>query len=432
MLPTFRIGERAKLDVQSTVAGDFPQKSSLDDLAIFGGPPLFREQLHVGRPTVSDHEELLKRVRGVLESGWLSNDGPQVREFERRIAEIVGVHHCISMCNATTALQVVARAAKLTGEVIVPSFTFVATAHALQWQGIEPVFCDIDETFCLDPKRIEELITPRTSAIIGVHLWGQTCNVEALTEICRRHNLVLLFDAAHAFGSSRNGVMVGRFGRAEVFSFHATKFMNTFEGGAVVTDDMELANSCRAMRNFGFTGEDEVSSLGINGKMHEVEAAMGLASLDHVEEIIATNKNNYLEYRKGLEGIPGVALIQYDEKNQNNYQYVVIEIGEVARVGRDTLHTLLQTEGILVRRYFYPGCHRMEPYRSLYPGIENRLPRTEHACAHLLCLPTGKAVGLAQIRTVCALLRFVVENGSEMQARLKRPLSTVAASGNSQ
>jgi dTDP-4-amino-4,6-dideoxygalactose transaminase len=205
--------------------------------------------------------------------------------------------------------------------------------------------------------------------------------------------------------------------------------VNTFEGGAVVTDDSEFADSCRAMRNFGFSGEDEVSALGINGKMNEIEAVMGLVSLDHIEEIIAANRNNYLEYRGGLNGIPGVTLIEYEEKNRNNYQYVIIEIGEDARVGRDMLHTLLQTEGILVRRYFYPGCHRMEPYRSLYPGTEHRLPRTEHACASMLCLPTGMAIGLDQIRAICAFLRFVVENGTEIQTRWKRPFHSVAASG---
>lgn len=413
----------------SSATGSLPQKLSLDELAIFGGTPLFREYLHVGRPNVCNQAELMAGIRDVLETRWLTNNGPRVQEFERRIAKISGVRHCVAMCNGTTALEIAVRAAKLTGEVIVPSFTFVATAHVLQWMGIRPMFCDIDENFCLAPERVEELITPRTTGIIGVHLWGHTCNVEALTAICSRHHLALLFDAAHAFGCSRDGAMVGGFGRAEVFSFHATKFVNTFEGGAVVTDDSEFADSCRAMRNFGFSGEDEVSALGINGKMNEIEAVMGLVSLDHIEEIIAANRNNYLEYRRGLDGIPGVTLIEYEENNRNNYQYVVIEIGEDARVGREMLHTLLQTEGILVRRYFYPGCHRMEPYRSLYPGTEHRLPRTEHACASMLCLPTGMAIGLDQIRTICAFLRFVVENGTEIQTRWKRPFHSVAASG---
>lgn len=420
------------MNAHSTAAAKQSQKTSVDELAIFGGTPLFREYLHVGRPNVCSQEEILAGMRDVLEARWLTNNGPRVREFERRIAKISRVKHCVAMCNGTTALEIAIRAAKLTGEVIVPSFTFVATAHVLQWMGITPIFCDIDKNFCLDPERVEELITPRTTGIIGVHLWGQTCNVEALSAICERRHLALLFDAAHAFGCSRDGVMVGGFGRAEVFSFHATKFVNTFEGGAVVTDDDEFADSCRAMRNFGFSGEDEVSSLGINGKMNEIEAVMGLVSLDHIDEIIATNRSNYLEYRKGLGGIPGVTLINYEEKNRNNYQYIAIEIGKSAGVSREILHTLLQTEGILVRRYFYPGCHRMEPYRSLYPGTEHHLPQTERACAHMLCLPTGTAIGLEEIRTICAFLNFAVENSAEIQARWNRPFPAAADSGSAQ
>jgi len=403
---------------QST-SDNLPAKASLDDLAIFGGAPLFCEPLHVGRPNVCGGEQLLERLREVLKSRWLTNDGQQVREFEQRIAETIGVRHCVAMCNATTGLQIAIRAAKLSGEVIVPSFTFVATAHALQWQGITPVFADIDETYCLDPGRIEELITPRTSGIIGVHLWGHTCNVEALNAICERHNLSLLFDSAHAFGCTRHGVMVGRFGRAEVFSFHATKFLNTFEGGAVTTDDDELASSCRAMRNFGFSGEDEVSSLGINGKMNEIEAVMGLTSLDHMEGIIETNRNNYLQYREELEGIPGLNLMSYSENEKNNFQYIVVEIEKDAGITRDLLHDLFHAEGILVRRYFYPGCHRMEPYRSLYPIVPNALPETERACSSVLCLPTGTAVAAKEIRSICALLRYAILNRARVLARWK-------------
>ena len=396
---------------------------------MFGGPVLFPRQLHVGRPNVPDAEPLLQRLRDVLDRRWLTNDGPEVREFERQVAKISGVRHCIAMCNGTTALQIAIRAAGLTGDVIVPSFSFAATAHALQWQAITPVFCDIDETFCIDPRRVEELITPRTTGIIGVHLWGRTCNVEALTDICRRYNLVLLFDAAHAFGCSRSGIMVGRFGRAEVFSFHATKFLNTFEGGAVVTNDDGFAEACRAMRNFGFSGEDGVSTLGINGKMNEFEAVMGLISLEHMQEIIATNRNNYLQYQRELEDIPGVSLIGYDENERNNFQYITIEITEDTGISRDCLHALLQAEGILARRYFHPGCHRMEPYRSLYPRAAQFLPQTERACARMLCLPTGTGVGAEQISTICALLRYVVRNHIAISARWNQLSVAVAAPG---
>ena len=282
-------------------------KSSTDDLATFGGAPLFSEFIHVGRPNVPDTEGLLKRIRRVLERRWLTNDGPEEQEFERQVANLCGVRHCVAMCNGTAALEIAIHAAGLGGEVIVPSFTFVATAHALQWQGIQPVFCDIDEKFCLDPFEVEKLITPRTTGVIGVHIWGQACNVESLTDVCRHHNLSLLFDAAHAFACTHKGKMIGGFGRAEILSFHATKFVNTLEGGAVVTNDDEFADRCRSMRNFGFSGEDLVTALGINGKMNEFEAVMGLASLDQMEAvhrcepgatILSTTKSSqrFLEY----------------------------------------------------------------------------------------------------------------------------------------
>src|SRR5436189_3835480 len=188
----------------------------------------------------------MARIEDLLDRRWLSNNGPYVQEFEERLADFIGVKHCVAMCNATVALEIVIRALGLEGEVIVPSFTFIATAHALQWQEITPVFCDIDpRTHNLDVAKVEEALTPRTSGIIGVHLWGRACNVEALTEIAERRGLKLIFDAAHALGCSHGGVMIGGFGDAEVFSFHATKFFNTFEGGTVVTDDDGLATRIR-------------------------------------------------------------------------------------------------------------------------------------------------------------------------------------------
>ncbi len=201
---------------------------NLDTLAIFGGAPALDAVRHVGRPNIGDRRRLLERFNDLLDRRWLTNAGPYVQEFEQKLAALMGVEHCVAMCNGTVALEIAVRAAGLTGEVIVPSFTFVATAHALQWQEITPVFCDIDPTsYCLDPRRVEAMITPRTTGIIGVHLWGRPCDVDALTEIASRHRLKLLFDAAHAFGCSYKGRSVGGFGDAEVLSFHATKFFTT-------------------------------------------------------------------------------------------------------------------------------------------------------------------------------------------------------------
>jgi dTDP-4-amino-4,6-dideoxygalactose transaminase len=395
-------------------------KLTVDDLAIFGGLPSFSEKLYVGRPNIDGKERLLDRIKDMLDRKWLSNGGPYVQEFERRIADLVGVRHCIAMCNATLALEIAIRAAGLSGEVIVPSFTFIATAHALQWQEITPVFCDIDpSTHNIDPYRIERMITPRTTGIIGVHLWGQPCDIEALGEIARRRNLKLLFDAAQAFGSSYKGRMIGNFGNAEVFSFHATKFLNTFEGGAVVTNDDELAGKVRLMKNFGFADYDEVVHIGTNGKMNEASGAMGLTSLDSMDKFIAVNYHNYSQYKEQLAGIPGIRLLAYDETEKRNFHYIVMQIDEdVANISRDQLQSILWAENILARRYFYPGCHRMEPYRSYFPHAGLLLPNTERLAGQVLCLPTGTAVGPDDINKICQVIRLAIDNSNAIKERV--------------
>jgi dTDP-4-amino-4,6-dideoxygalactose transaminase len=395
-------------------------KEAVTDLAIFGGPASFAAPLHVGRPNIGDRAAFLERVNDLLDRRWLTNHGPYAEEFEREIAQSVGARHCIAVCNATVALEIATRACGLSGEVIVPSFTFVATAHALQWQQITPVFCDIDpETANLDPARVETLITPRTTGILGVHVWGRPCDVDGLSEIARRHGLRLLFDAAHAYGCSRGGIRVGNFGDAEVFSFHATKFVNSFEGGAIVTNDDELAAKIRLMTNFGFIDYDQTVSVGTNGKMSEVSAAMGLTSLEHVDDFIGANARNYASYRADLANIPGISLISFDEQERCNFQYVVLEIDEEYVLSRDELLHVLWAENVLARRYFYPACHRMEPYRSLYPHAGLLLPHTERMTSRVLQLPTGTAVGAAEIGKICSLIRWTGKHADEVRSRLE-------------
>jgi dTDP-4-amino-4,6-dideoxygalactose transaminase len=395
-------------------------KTSLSDLAIFGGTPAFERQLHVGCPNIGDRRQLLTRINRILDDHWLTNNGACVQEFEARVADYLAVKHCIAMCNATVALEIAIRALGLSGEVIIPSFTFVATAHALQWQGITPVFCDIHPgSHSIDPSRIEELITPRTTGIIGVHLWGEPCDVEALTTIARQNRVHLMFDAAHAFGCSHQKRPIGNFGEAEVFSFHATKVINTFEGGAVVTNDDHLAAKIRLLNNFGFSGFDNVIELGTNGKMNEVSAAMGLSSLDSLNDFVEKNRRNYQQYRDDLSNLPGVELFKYNESEKRNYQYVVLEIDEEkAGVSRDSLMKILWDENVLARRYFYPGCHRMEPYRSDFPDAGLVLPETEALSNRILLLPNGTAVSSDQITTVTGIVRLVMNNAREISRRL--------------
>lgn len=395
-------------------------KAGIDELAMFGGKPLFAEALHVGRPNIGNRQKFATRVADILDRRWLTNGGQYVKELEQRIAELVGVKHCIAMCNATVALEIAIRALGLTGEVIVPSFTFIATAHALQWQQIVPVFCDIDPaTHNIDPRRVEELITPRTSGIIGVHLWGRACDTEALSEIAQRNNFRLLFDAAHAFACSHEGRMIGGFGDAEVFSFHATKFFNTFEGGAVTTNDDELATKIRLMKNFGFSGYDQVTYIGTNGKMSEISAAMGLTSLESLADFIQTNRQNYQQYQDGLAGVDEIRVMTFDEQEKCNYQYLVMEIDETrAGISRDELAEILHAENVIARRYFYPGCHQMEPYRSYYPDAGRKLPLTERLVERVITLPTGTAVSSQQISDICELIKWIISHGPEVHNRL--------------
>ena len=385
-------------------------------LAILGAPPAFAEPLHVGRPNLGSRAALLERLNDMLDRNWLTNNGPLVQEFENRLAGQLNAKHCVAMCNGTVALEIAIRALEMTGEVIVPSFTFVATAHALKWQQITPVFCDIDrETHHLDPAAVERAITERTTGIIGVHLWGRPCDIERLETIARTHNLKLLFDASHALACSYGGRMIGSFGDAEVFSFHATKFIHAAEGGAVVTNNDELAGKIRLMRNFGFMGYDRVEYIGTNGKMNELSAAMGLTSLDSLETFREVNRRNLRCYAEALRNIPGLRLLAYPDDEASNYQYIVIEVDpRQAGLTRDRLIDVLHAENVLARRYFYPGCHNMEPYRSLDPQAGLTLPVTEQVAARVLVLPTGTSVDEPAIRKIADILRAACARAAEL------------------
>lgn len=376
--------------------------------------PAFASPLHVGRPNIANRAKFMQRVDDILDRRWLSNNGPVVQEFEAAIATHLGVKHCICVCNATVGLEIAIRAAGLHGEVIIPSYTFVATAHALQWQEITPVFADMKaSTHNIDPGQIERHITPRTTAIIGTHVWGRPCEIDALTEIASRHGLKLMFDAAHAFGCSYRGRMIGGFGLAEVFSFHATKFLNSFEGGAITTNDDELANKIRLMTNFGFAGFDNVVHLGTNGKMSEVSAAMGLTNLEEIDSLVATNRANYEAFREYLSSSKWLSVLEYDLTEICNFQYIVIEVDDAkSPLSRDELVAALHADNVLARKYFWPGCHRMMPYRAFYPHAGLLLPVTEEVAGRIIVLPTGSAIGTAEIQQICNIINQALTSAS--------------------
>lgn len=388
-------------------------------LAILGGTPRFATPRHVGRPNIGDRAVLHERLDGILDRLVLSNAGPLNNELEARIRAMTGARNAIAVTNATVGLELVARALGLAGEVILPSFTFIATAHALRWAGLDLVFADVDDaTLTIDPAHVERLITPRTSAIVAVHLWGRICDTERLEAIAARHGLPVLYDAAHAFGCGRDGRMVGTFGRAEVFSFHATKFVNAFEGGAITTDDDELAHRIEHMRNFGIVDWDATDGLGTNAKMHEMSAAMGLTSLEAMPAIVARNEANLAGYAEALAGIPGLRLLGEPSPRPRNAQHVVVRIDrDAASLDRNEVHRVLEAERVLSRRYFHPGCHRMEPYRSM-PGGPPSLPVTEHAGEECLSLPTGTAVSAEDIAAIAGIIRTAMQHAAVVRAQL--------------
>jgi dTDP-4-amino-4,6-dideoxygalactose transaminase len=386
-------------------------------LAVLGAPPRFAEALHVGRPNLGDRQAFQRRLETMLTRRRFTNHGPYVAELEQRIARRIGVTHCVLVSSGTTALSLLARAASLTGEVIVPSFTFVATAHALEWMGLVPVFCDIDpETWTLDPAACDAAITPATSAILGAHVFGRPCDIAALQDVADRHRVPLFFDAAHAFGCTHGGRAIGSFGMAEAFSFHATKVFHTFEGGAVSTNSDDLADRLRLLRNFGFRGFDDVSTLGINGKMTEVCAAMGLSNLDAFESTVDANRATFDAYRTGLAGIPGIELRDHVTKDRLNWQYVVIEVTDSKAFGlsRDAIARVLAAENVLARRYFFPGAHAMEPYRTRDPFAGDRLPATREATSRSLVLPAGSEIRREDVEQVCAIITAAQANATEI------------------
>jgi dTDP-4-amino-4,6-dideoxygalactose transaminase len=394
-------------------------KKDIKNFAIFGGLPSFSKKMHVGLPNIGNRRQLLKRINRILDNKWLTNNGYYVQELEKSIARRLKVKHCIAVCNATIGLEIAIRALNLKGEVIIPAFTFIAPVHALQWLGVKPVFCDVEPaSHNIDPFQVERLLSPQTTGILGVHLWGRACDIDRLTDIAQKNNLKILFDAAHAFDCSYKGRMLGNFGDAEVFSFHATKYFNTFEGGAIVTNDDELAKKIRLMKNFGFSGN--VLSLGINGKMNEVSAAMGLTGLEVIEDLKLANYRNYKYYQNELKDIPGVFLLAYDETEKCNYQYIVLEIDKaLTGISRDQMMNILLAENVIAKRYFHQPCYHVEPYCSFSYCRKLHLPVVEKLSSSVLVLPSGSSIGQSDIKNICQIIRLAARNSKEVRSRMR-------------
>jgi len=398
------------------------QRHTVEELGIFGNAPLFDEPKRVGVPNISTPAKFRKALADIFQRKWLTNEGKYVQRFENMIQEYTGVRNAIAVNNGTTGLEIAIRALGLSGEVIVPSYTFIATPHSLLWSGISPIFCDIDPgTYNIDVNKAAQLINKRTSGIIAVDVYGRPSAKEELESLAKEHDIALIFDSAHAFGNSHHGRMIGNFGDAEVFSFHATKYLNTFEGGAITTNNDQLAKKMRAIRNFGFVGENFTEYLGINGKMNEVSAAMGITNLENIHTVIEANRTNYEAYMKYLKDLPGIKMIEYQSNEKHNYQYIIIEVySNILGLNRDELSLVLERDGVITRKYFWPACHELEPYKTLFPEVGKRLLVTEEISNRVLALPTGTSVSKDDVASICDIIRLSSMNPGKVKKQVRK------------
>ena len=411
------VGREIRVKSTGTKGSSKRDLSSLSRLS--DEPGLFASPVHVGGPNIGSSSRLFARLQGVIDRRWLTNEGLLVLQLEEQFASFLGVEHCVAVTNATLGLQIAARALDLKGEVLLPSFTFIGTAHALSWIGLKPVFCDVlPDEHTLDPEDVQKKIGPGTSAILGVHLWGRPCRVGELQEIADARTVPLMFDAAHALGSSLDGRKIGGFGRLEVFSLHATKIVNALEGGLITTNDGLLADKLRRLRNFGFTKLGEVGDYGTNGKMNEFSAAMGLTNLEAYPDFVKHNRRIWEVYRKGLLGLKGIRLMSSPENGTTNLHYFVLEVTDASPVSRDALYEVLRAENVLVRRYFEPGCHRTLPYTE--GRVLPNLPVTDGLSRRVLQLPTGQQMSEESAQDVVDLIRLCHESGRDLEDRLAR------------
>lgn len=386
--------------------------------ALFGAEPTFASPIPVGQLYFPSWERYETAFRDIFERQYYTNQGPLVDALERGLQQFLGVRHAICVSNATIGLMMTAEAMGLTGKVILPSFTFVASAQSLSWTGLEPVFCDVDPiTGQIAVDQIAALIDHDVSAIMGVNLWGGACNPKALAELAKAHELKLYFDSAHAFGCAVDGQRIGNFGQAEVFSFHATKILSAAEGGCICTNDDALAARLRNIRSsYGAGAATQVVKTS-NGRMSEAQAAIALMSLEDFPLNQANNAALHCAYAARLRDIPGIELTEPVGVSFSNYQYLVCTVNEEQfGLSRDRLLELLVAENVLARRYFYPGVHRSLPYTDDFPQFRERLPHTDRLCASCIQLPLGALVKLEYVERICDILARAHRAAPDIQA----------------
>ena len=361
--------------------------------------------VHVTSPLLPPLEEFIPYLERIWESRILTNAGSMHQALEKALCSYLGVKHIALFANGTLALVTALQALRITGEVITTPYSFVATAHSLLWNGVKPVFVDIDpETLNLDPAKIEAAITPQTTAIMPVHCYGTPCDVSAIAGIADTYNLKVIYDAAHAFAVRDTRGSVLRHGDLSILSFHATKVFNTFEGGAIVCPDARTKQRIDHLKNFGFINETTVVAPGINGKMHEVSAAFGLLQLRHIDRALARRAEIDAQYRQRLSAIRGLHCLPKVSRDMGNHAYFPVMIDEDFPISRDALYQLMRAQNILVRRYFHPLISEFPMYRGLPSATPGNLPVAHAAARRVLCLPIHPDLASAEVDRVCDLI----------------------------
>ncbi|MFI4939361.1 MAG: dTDP-4-amino-4,6-dideoxy-D-glucose aminotransferase VioA [Burkholderiales bacterium] len=344
--------------------------------------------VYVTQPLLPPLEEFIPYLQKIWDNKWLTNNGPFHQQLEKALCDYLNVKHLALFSNGTIALITALQALRITGEVITTPYSFVASSHSLLWNGIKPVFVDIDpRTLNLDPRKIEAAITPQTTAIMPVHCYGHPCDVDAIQKIADNYNLKVIYDAAHAFGVQNEGGSVLNHGDLSVLSFHATKVFNTFEGGAIVCPDAKTKLRIDQLKNFGFVDEVTVVAPGINGKMSEFNAAFGILQLQYIEQALARRKEIDATYRTLLNEVKGVRCVRNGGETIANYSYFPILVDADYPISRDGLYQKLKDQGIFTRRYFYPLISDFPMYRGLPSASRDNLPVATDAALKVLCLP---------------------------------------------
>ena len=364
------------------------------------------QPIYVTRPFLPPLEEFVPYLERIWESRVLTNSGPMHQDLEEALGEYLGVEHLALFANGTLALIAALQSLRITGEVITTPYSFVATAHSLLWNGIKPVFVDIDpRTMNLDPTQLEVMITPNTTAILPVHCYGSPCDVVAIEALADNYNLRVIYDAAHAFGVEDAGGSLLRHGDLSVLSFHATKVFTTFEGGAIVCPDAKTKRRIDHLKNFGFVDEVTVVAPGINGKMNEFSAALGLLQLQHVDRAIDRRREIDGRYRDVLAGIPGIRCLDRRDQVRPNYGYFPILVGPEYPEPRDVLVERFREHGIFPRRYFYPLISDFPMYRGLDSAKPPRLAAARQVAAQVVCLPIYPQLGDDDVDRILGLIR---------------------------